>query len=45
MNLEEWKQLCRKSWENENDYLQKDRFAEIGNGRYIIRNCNKNTYI
>ena len=45
MKLEEWKQLCRKSWENDYDYLQIDRFAKIGNGRYTIRNCNKNNYI
>ena len=44
MNLEEWKQLCRKAWENDYDYLQIDRFAKIGNGRYTIRNCNKTTY-
>ena len=45
MNLEEWKQFCRKAWENDYDYLQIDRFAKIGEGRYTIRNCNKNTYI
>ena len=45
MNLEEWKQFCRKAWENQFDYLQIDRIAKIGNGRYTIRNCNKNTYI
>ena len=45
MNLEEWKQLSRKAWENDYDYLQIDRFAKIGNGRYTIRNCNKNKYI
>ena len=33
MNLEEWKQLCRKAWENDHDYLEIDRFAKIGNGR------------
>ena len=44
MNLEEWKQLCRKAWENDYDYLQIDRFAKIGEGRYTIRNCNKTTY-
>ena len=44
MNLEEWKQLCRKAWENDYDYLQIDRSAKIGNGRYTIRNC-KNNYI
>ena len=45
MNLEEWKDLCRKAWENDYDYLQIDRFAKIGRGRYTIRNCNKTTYI
>ena len=45
MNLEEWKQLCRKAWENDYDFLQIDRFAKIGNGRYTIRNCNENKYI
>ena len=45
MNLDERKQLCRKAWENDYDYLQIDRFAKIGNGRYTIRNCNENNYI
>ena len=45
MSLEEWKELCRKACENEYDYLQIDRFAKIGNGRYTIRKCNKNIYI
>ena len=45
MNLDEWKQLCRKAWENDYEYLQIDRFAKIGNGRYTIRNCNKTTFI
>ena len=45
MKLEEWKQLCRKAWENDYDYLQKDKFAEIGEGRYTIRKCKKKTYI
>ena len=44
MNLEEWKQLCRKALENEYDYLQKDRFARIGEGRYTNRICIKRTY-
>ena len=44
MNLEEWKQLCHKAWGNEYDYLQLDRFAKIGEGRYTIRNCNRTTY-
>ena len=28
MKVEEWKQLCRKAWENDYDYLQIDRFAK-----------------
>ena len=45
MNLEEWKELRRKTWENDYDYLKIDGFAKIGEGRYTIRNCNKNTYM
>ena len=45
MNLYEWKQLCRKAWENDYDYLQIDRCAKIGEGMHTIRNCNKTTYI
>ena len=45
MNLEELKQLCRKAWENEYDYLQIETFAKIGEGSYTIGNCNKSTYI
>ena len=45
MNLEEWKQLCRKAWENDYDYIQKDWFAKIGDGRYATRNCKKYLYI
>ena len=44
MTLEEKKQLCRKAWENDYDYLQIDRFAKLERDRYI-RNCNKNTYL
>ena len=45
MNLEEWKSLCCKAWQNDCYYLQMDRFAKIGEGRYTIRNCTKSTYI
>ena len=45
MNLEEWKKLSRKARETEYEYLQVDRFAKIGEGRYTIKNCNENTYI
>ena len=44
MNLEEWKQLCRKAWENDYDYLQIDSVAKIRESRYTIRICNKTTY-
>ena len=40
MNLEEWKELYRKAGESDYDFLQTDRFATVGEGRYIIRNCN-----
>ena len=45
MILDEWQQLCRKAWEKNYDYLQIDSFAQIGEGRYTIRNCNKFNYI
>ena len=44
MNLQEWKQLCSKYWENEYDYLQIERLAKIEEGNYTIRNCYKTTY-
>ena len=44
INLEEWKQLCRKAWEIEYDFLQKNGFVEVREGRYSISNCNKTTY-
>ena len=37
MNLEELKELCRKAWENDYDYLQKDRCSKIAEGRHSIR--------
>ena len=45
MTSEEWKELCRKASETEYVYLLIDRFAKIGNSRYTIKNCIKNTYI
>ena len=32
MNLEEWKQLCRRAWEKDYEYLQLDSFAKLGDG-------------
>ena len=45
MKLEEWKQLCRKTWENDFEYQQIGRFAKVREGKYTIRKCNKTTYI
>ena len=45
MNLEQWKQLCRKAWENDYDHLQIDRFSKRWEGRYTIRKCIKNAFI
>ena len=44
MNVEEWKQLYRKAWENGSDYLQRERFPKEGEGRHTIRKCNKTTH-
>ena len=33
MISEEWKQLSRKAWRHDYEYLLKDRFAKIGDGR------------
>ena len=45
MNINEWKQLRHRAWENGYERLQIDIFAKIGQGRYTLRNCNKTTYI
>ena len=45
MNSKEWNRLCRKAWESDYEYLQIDRFAKVGEGRYNIRNCKKDTFI
>ena len=44
-NLQEWKQVCRRAWENEYDYLQKDIFAKTAGSNCTIRNCDKTKYI
>ena len=44
MNLEEWKHFCPEARENKFKYLQIDRFAKRGEGRYIIRNGNRTIY-
>ena len=45
MNYDEFKQLCKKSWEEEYNYLCIDRFKKKDQGRYCICNESKNTYI
>ena len=45
MNLDECNEFCCKAWENDYDFLQIDRFAKIGEGRYSVRICNRTTYI
>ena len=43
MNLQDWKRLCRKAWENDFDYLQEHRFEKKLEGRYNIGKCNTAT--
>ena len=45
INVEEWKQLFREAWENDFNYLQIDRFVKVGEGKFTIRNSNRNTCI
>ena len=45
MNIQEWKQLCRKALESEYDSSKIDRLAKTGDGRNIITNCNETIYI
>ena len=45
MNYDEFKELCRKSWEEDYNYLCIDRSKKTDQGRYYICNENKKTYI
>ena len=45
MNYDEFKELCRKSWEEDYNYLCIDRFKKKGQGKYCICNESKKTYI
>ena len=45
MNYDEFKDLCRKSWEEDYNYLYIDRFKKRDQGRYCICNESKRTYI
>ena len=44
MNLQKWKQLCRKARENDYDDLKIDRFVEMGEGTHAIKNSIKIIY-
>ena len=45
MNYDEFKELCRKSWGKDYNYLYNDRSKKRDQGRYCICNESKNTYI
>ena len=45
MNYDEIKELCRKSWEEDYNYLCIDRSKKRDQGRYFVCNESKNTYI
>ena len=45
MSYDEFKKLCRTSWEEDYNYLYVDRSKKKDQGRYCICNENKNTYI
>ena len=45
MNYDEFKELCRKSWGEDYNYLCIDRSKKRGQGRYRICNESKSTYI
>ena len=45
MNYDEFKDLCRKSWEEDYNYLYIDRSKKRHQGKYCICNESKKTYI
>ena len=45
MNYDEFKELCRKSWEDDYNYLCIDRSKKRDQGKYCIFNESKNTYL
>ena len=45
MSNGEFKELCRKSWEGEYNFLCFDRSKKKDQGRFCIFNESKNTYI
>ena len=45
MNYDEFKDLCRKSWEEDYNYLCIDRSKKRDRGKYCICNESKKTFI
>ena len=45
MHYDEFKELCRKSWEEDYNYLCIDRSKKRDQGKYCICNESKNTYL
>ena len=45
MSYDEFKELCRKSWEEDYNYLCIDRSKKKGQERFCICNESKTTYI
>ena len=45
MNYDEFKELCRKSWDEGHNYLCIDRSKQRDQGKYCIYNESKRTYI
>ena len=45
MNYDEFKELCRKSWEEDYNYLCIDRSKKRNQEKYCICNEGKRTYI
>ena len=45
MNYDEFQELCRKSWEDDYNYLCIDRSKKRDQGKYCICNESKKTYI
>ena len=45
MSYDEFKELCKKLWEEDYNYLCIDRTKKKEQGRYCICNESKNTYI
>ena len=45
LSYDEFKELCRKSWDENYNYLCIDRSKKRDQGRYCICNAGKKTYI